>query len=162
MNSGKISQTVTNCNIFTINNQYLFLKYLRKKRKKFDKFPILVYHNTKIVLVLQFWRCNQYATNSHNIQQKLLQNCSRASSPETKALRCDIAPPCPFAQKKGASKDAPFEILVYIKLLIVEIRISPATTRSSAAKPSAKLSEYSIWAFGGNSSSPAQTRICIW
>ena len=38
-----------------------------------------------------------------------------------------------------------FKILIgvqyYIWLLIVEIRISPATTRSSAAKPSAKLSE---------------------
>jgi len=32
-------------------------------------------------------------------------------------------------------------VLVYIKLLMVEMRISPATTRSSAAKPSAKLSE---------------------
>lgn len=33
------------------------------------------------------------------------------------------------------------EVLVYIELLTVEIRISPATTRSSAANPSAKLSE---------------------
>ena len=34
-------------------------------------------------------------------------------------------------------------------------------SRSSAAKPSAKSSEYRIWALGGNSSSPSQTRICI-
>ena len=31
--------------------------------------------------------------------------------------------------------------MVYIKFLMVEIRISPATTRSSAAKPVSKLSE---------------------
>ena len=32
--------------------------------------------------------------------------------------------------------------LPYILALIAEIRISPATTRSSAAKPDSKLSEY--------------------
>ena len=31
---------------------------------------------------------------------------------------------------------------LYIRALIAEIRISPATTRSSAAKPVSKLSEY--------------------
>ena len=39
--------------------------------------------------------------------------------------------------------------------LMLEIRISPATTRSSAEKPVSKLSEYSTWLLGGNSSSPA-------
>ena len=44
---------------------------------------------------------------------------------------------------KGAEKTRSFRIgfAVYIKLLIVEIRISPATTRSSAEKAAAKLSE---------------------
>ena len=62
-------------------------------------------------------------------------------------------------RKQGRStKNAP---VIYIFALTVEIRISPATTRSSAAKPSAKLSEYRIWALGGNSSSPSHTRIRI-
>ena len=65
------------------------------------------------------------------------------------------------SQRQRRGNAPPFIILVYIKLLIVEIKISPATTRSSAAKPSAKLSEYRIWALGGNSSSPSQTRIRI-
>ena len=45
--------------------------------------------------------------------------------------------------------------------LMTEIKMSPATTRSSGAKPSSKLSEYSTWALGGNSSSPSQTSTCI-
>ena len=49
----------------------------------------------------------------------------------------------------------------YIFSLMAVMRISPATTRSSAAKPSAKLSEYKICALGGNSSSPSHTKICI-
>ena len=60
-----------------------------------------------------------------------------------------------------SNKKHPFGCFSYICALMVEIRISPATTRSSAAKPSAKLDEYSTWALGGNSSSPSHTRICI-
>ena len=44
---------------------------------------------------------------------------------------------------------------LFISCRMAEMRISPATTRSSAEKPEAKLSEYRIWLEGGNSSSPA-------
>lgn len=52
-----------------------------------------------------------------------------------------------FYPKRGKLRGYPQKIrpeggfFVYITLLMQEIRMSPATTRSSAAKPDAKLSE---------------------
>ena len=52
------------------------------------------------------------------------------------------------AEKDGDCKPVHYFAMTgtYILALMVEIRMSPATTRSSAAKPVSKLSEYRIWA----------------
>ena len=63
-----------------------------------------------------------------------------------------------FAFKKATGNPVAFS---HIFPLMAVISKSPATTRSSGSKPDSKLSEYSTWALGGNSSSPAHTKICI-
>ena len=67
----------------------------------------------------------------------------------------------PVAYKKEKPPQFAAAPINHMFSLIAEIRMSPETTRSSAAKPSAKFPEYSTWALGGNSSSPSQTRIRI-
>ena len=61
----------------------------------------------------------------------------------------------------GAAALRAFGAEFYIFPLIAEISISPATTRSSAAKPVSKFAEYRICAVGANSSSPSQTMSCM-